>query len=75
MWLNIMFKSIRLAEVFNTLTADEEYSHCNRENLSLPIQMQLLKKSKNFGCKFNAFLESLLNFEHFEVKFSSFSLF
>ena len=46
MWLNIMFKSIRLAEVFNTLTADEEYSRCNRENLPLPIQMQLLKSQK-----------------------------
>ena len=57
---------------FNTLTADYKYSRCNRENLRLPIQMQLSKKPKtlllHFYCVFIAFLESKLKFEHFEKK-------
>ena len=70
MWLNIMLKSIRLGEVFNTLTANYGYSRSNRENLPLPIQMQLSKKSKIFCCSVIAFWESTLNFEHFEKKMS-----
>ena len=54
--------------LFNTLTADYEYSRSNRENLPLPIQMQLFKKPKTFCCIFIAFLESTLNFEYFEKK-------
>ena len=57
---------------FNTLTADYKYSRSNRENLQLPIQMQLSKKPKtfllHFYCVFIAFLESKLKFEHFEKK-------
>ena len=48
----------------NTLTADYEYSRSNKENLQLPIQMQLSKKPKAF-CNFIAFLESTLNSEYF----------
>ena len=50
------------------LTADYKYSRSNRENLPLPIQMQLSKKPKTFRRVFIAFLESTLNFEHFEKK-------
>ena len=46
------------------LTADDEYSRHNRENLALSIQMQLSKKPKTFCCIFIPFLKSLLNFEH-----------
>ena len=42
-------------------TINDKYSRHNRENLPLPIQMQLSKKSKSF-----CYLESKLNFEHFE---------
>ena len=52
----------------NTLTANYEYSRSNRENLPLPIQMQLSEKPKTFSEFFIAFLESTLNFEHFEKK-------
>ena len=48
------------------LTANYEYSRSNRENLPLPIQMQLSKKAKIFCCIFISFLKSTLNFEHFE---------
>ena len=52
------------------LTVDE-YSRSNRENLPLPIQMQLSKKPNAFCQFFIAFLKSKLNFEHFERKESS----
>ena len=46
------------------LTANYEYSRSNKENLPLPIQMQLSEKRKTF-CEFSiAFFES--TFEHFE---------
>ena len=35
--------------LLNTLTADGEYSRHDRENLPLPIQVQLSKKPKTFG--------------------------
>ena len=36
------------------------------ENLALPIQMQLFQEPKTFSQIFIVFLESTLNFEHFE---------
>ena len=51
----------------NTLTANYEYSRSNTYNLPLPVQMQLSEKLETF---FIAFLESALNFEHFEKKMS-----
>ena len=56
---------------FNALTADCEYFRSNRENLPLPVQMQLSKKPKIFCCNFIASLESKLNFEHFQNKRAS----
>ena len=53
---------------FNTLTA--EYSRSNTYNLPLPVQMQLSEKLEKFSRFFIAFLESALNFEHFEKKMS-----
>ena len=50
------------------MTAKYKYSRSNRENLPLPIQMQISKKLKTFCCDFIAFLESTLNVEHFEKK-------
>ena len=50
------------------MTANYEYSRSNRENLPLPIQMQLSDKVKTFCQFFIAFLVSALNFEHFEKK-------
>ena len=32
----------------NTLTSDDKYSICNREDLPEPIQMQLSQKEKSF---------------------------
>ena len=52
------------------MTTNYEYSRSNRENLPLPIQMELLEKPKTFSQFFIVFLESTLNFEHFEKKIS-----
>ena len=50
------------------MTANYEYSRSDRENLPLPIQLQLSKKLKTCSRFFIAFLESTLNLEHFEKK-------
>ena len=52
------------------LTANYEYSRSNTDNLPLPVQMQLSEKLETFSRFFIAFLESALNFEHFEKKMS-----
>ena len=57
-----------LGLLVNTLAADEKYPVLNRENLTIPIQMQLSQKQKTFSQFFAAFLKSTLNFEHFEKK-------
>ena len=40
----------------------------NRDNLTIPIQMQLSQKQKNFSEFFAAFFKSRLNFKYFEKK-------
>ena len=53
-----------LGLLVNTLTTNYKYSRSNRENLPLPIQMQLSEKPKTFGRNFIVVLNSKLNFEH-----------
>ena len=57
-----------LGLLVNILAADEKYPVLNRENLTIPIQMQLSQKQKIFSQFFAAFLEARLNFEHYEKK-------
>ena len=58
-----------ILELFgNTLTADGKYPVQCCENLQLPIQMQLSEKPKSFSEFFVRFLDSIVNFEHFEKK-------
>ena len=52
----------------NTLTADDQYSLLNKDNLTQPIGTQLFQKQKAFSRLFLAFLKSTLNFEHFKKK-------
>ena len=52
----------------NTLASDEKYPALNRDNLAIPIQMQLSQKQKNFSAYFAKSLKSKFNFEHFENK-------
>ena len=57
-----------LVLLVNTLAANEKYPVLNRDNLTIPIQMQLSQKQKTFSQFFAAFLKSTLNFKHFESK-------
>ena len=52
----------------NTLTADDQYSLLNRDNLTQPIRTQLSQKQKAFSQFFLAFSKSTLNFEHLQKK-------
>ena len=58
-----------ILELFvNTLTADDNYSLLNRNNLSEPIHMQLSQKQKTL-CEISfAFLKFIVNLKHFEKK-------
>ena len=57
-----------LGLLVNTLAADEKYPPLNRDNLTLPIQMQLSQKQKISSQFVTAFLKSRLNFKYFETK-------
>ena len=43
----------------NTLAADEKYFVLHRDNLTIPIQMQVSQKQKTFSQVFAAFLKSI----------------
>ena len=58
-----------LVLLVNTLAADEKYPVLNRDNLTIPIQMQLSQKQKTFSEFFAAFLKFRLNFKYFETKY------
>ena len=55
-----------LGLLVNTLATDEKCSVLNRDNLTIPIQMQLSQQQKTFSQSFAGFLKFRLNFEHFE---------
>ena len=57
-----------LGLLVNTLAADERYPVLNRHSLTIPIQMQLSQKSKNFSQFFSEFLKSRINLKYFEKK-------
>ena len=50
----------------NTLAADEKYSLLNRDNITIPIQMELSQKQKTFSEFFAPFIKCKRNFEHFD---------
>ena len=57
-----------LVLLVNTLDADEKYPLFNRENLTIPVRMELSEKEKTFSQFFAVFLKSRLNSKHFETK-------
>ena len=57
-----------LGLLVNRLATDEKYPFLNRDNLTIPIQLQLSEKQKNFSGFFAAILKSRLNFENFSRK-------
>ena len=58
-----------LGLLVNTLAADEKYPVLNRDNLTIPIQMQLSEKEKTFSEFLAAFLKANLNFKYFGEKY------
>ena len=58
-----------LGLLVNTFAADEKYPVLNRDNLTIPIQMQLSQKQKTFSQLFAAFLKFRLNFKYFGKKY------
>ena len=52
----------------NTLTADDQYSLLNRDNLTQPIRTQFSQKRTAFPEFFLTFSKSTLNFEHLQKK-------
>ena len=52
-----------LGLLVNTLSADDKYLVLNRENLIIPIEMQLSQEHKTFSEFFSPFLKSRLNSE------------
>ena len=67
-WLEIC----KILELFvTTMTAHDNYSLLNRDNLTQPIQMQLSQKQKRFSeifFFFFAFLKDILNFKDIPKK-------
>ena len=57
-----------LGLLVKTLAVDEKYLVLQRDNLTMPVQMQLTQKLKTFWQFFAAFLKSALIFKYFEKK-------
>ena len=62
----LLCKILRL--FVNTLTDDDKSCLLYRDNLKEPIQILLSQKQKTFSEFLSAFLNSTLNFEHFQQK-------
>ena len=70
-WKNSLLLTWRILRlVANTMAADEKYRIVNRDNFTIPIQMQLSQKQKTFSQFFAVFLKFRLNFEYFETKYA-----
>ena len=63
---SLLLTSKILGLLVNTLATEEKYPVLNRDNLTIPIQMQLSQKQKTFSEFFAAFLKFRVNFEYFE---------
>ena len=57
-----------LGLIVKALAANEKYPLLKRDNLTIPIQMQLSQKEETFSLFSLAFLKSRRNFEHFDKK-------
>ena len=49
-----------------TLSADEKYLVFNRDDFTIPIEMQLSQKQETFSRFFAVFLKSRIHFQYFE---------
>ena len=58
-----------LGPLANILAADEKGPVLNKDNLMIPIQMELSQKQKRFSQCLAAFLKYSLNFKYFTKKY------
>ena len=65
---SFLFTCQILGLLLNTLAADDKYHVFNRENLTIPIQVELSQKQKGFSQFFAAFYQCRLTLQHFEKK-------
>ena len=57
-----------LGLVLKTLAANEKYPVLNRDNLTIPFQMQLSQKQETLSEVLANFLKSTIDFKYFESK-------
>ena len=57
-----------LGRLVNRFPTNENYPVLKRDNLTMPIEMQLSRKQKTFSEFFAPFSKSIWNFEQFEKK-------
>ena len=68
-WKKSLFLTCRiLLLLVNTLAANEKYPVLNRDNLTIPIQMQLSLRQETLSQFFSASLKFTLRFQYFEKK-------
>ena len=68
-WKKSLLMVCKVLKLFvNALTARDKYSLRERQNLTQPLQVQLLEKGKTLSPFFFQFLKSTLNFKHFSKK-------
>ena len=68
-WKKSLFLTCQiLGLLVNTLAADEKHPVLTRDNLTVPIQMQLSPKQKKFSHFFATFSKSRINFKYFVKK-------
>ena len=68
-WKKSLLMVCKVLKLFvNALTARDKYSLRERQNLTQPLQVQLLEKGKTLSPFFFQFLKSTLNFKHFPKK-------
>ena len=67
-WKSLLLACQILGLLINTLAANENHPVLNRDNLKIPIQMQLSRKQTLFFPFSAALLKSSWNFERFEKK-------
>ena len=63
-----VFDMPNLGLLVNTLPADENNPVLNKDNLTIPIEMELSQKQKFFSEFFARFLESAIYFKYFLKK-------
>ena len=67
--MSLLLTSQILGRLVKTLPVNEKYLLLKRDNLTMPIQIQLSQKQKTFSQFFVAFLKSGTNFQYLEKKY------